>query len=59
MPVLVQWGALDPLFSVKIGEEFHALIPQSELVVYKGVGHMPMEEVPEKSAQDFLYFTMK
>jgi len=27
-------------------------LPQAKLVIYPGVGHIPMEEIPEKSAAD-------
>ena len=31
-----------------MGEEFHALIPGSRLVVWDGAGHCPMLEAPER-----------
>jgi hypothetical protein len=27
-------------------------MPQSKVIVYPNVGHIPMEEIPEKSAND-------
>ena len=35
-----------------LAARFHAEVPNSRLVVYDGVGHLPMEEVPERSARD-------
>ena len=30
----------------------HHRIPDSEFRIYENVGHLPMEEIPEKSATD-------
>ena len=41
---------------VKVSEVFDKEIPNSKLEILKGVGHVPMEEVPEKVTpliQDF------
>jgi pimeloyl-ACP methyl ester carboxylesterase len=40
MPVLIVWGAEDHITPVADGEKMHRLIPQSELDVVQGCGHM-------------------
>jgi pimeloyl-ACP methyl ester carboxylesterase len=52
VPVLVMWGAEDNLIPVSSARWFAGAIPGSKLVIYPGVGHIPMEEVPDKSAAD-------
>jgi pimeloyl-ACP methyl ester carboxylesterase len=44
MPVLLVWGSLDLITPLGRGETMHRLIPQSELDVFPGCGHMaPIE----------------
>lgn len=44
MPVLIEWGALDKITPLDQGETMHRLIPQSELEVIPGCGHLaPMQ----------------
>ena len=44
MPVLLVWGSLDRITPLDRGETMHRLIPQSELEVFAGCGHMaPIE----------------
>jgi len=40
MPVLLVWGALDHVTPVHLGEKMHQLVPQSQLVVVDGCGHL-------------------
>ena len=51
-PTLILWGEDDELVPVSAAYEFEKRIPNAELIVYKGVGHIPMEEVAEQSAAD-------
>lgn len=53
MPVLVQWGERDVLVPVSAGRFLAATVPGARLVTYPAVGHLPMEEVPERSLEDF------
>jgi pimeloyl-ACP methyl ester carboxylesterase len=55
-PTLIMWGDKDGLIPVSAAHEFKARIPQAELVIYENVGHVPMEEVPERSAADVAAF---
>jgi pimeloyl-ACP methyl ester carboxylesterase len=40
MPVLIVWGAEDRLIPLSQGEKMHSLVPQSQLEVIPGCGHM-------------------
>ena len=40
MPVLIVWGAEDRITPLSLGETMHRLIPQSQLEVIPGCGHM-------------------
>jgi pimeloyl-ACP methyl ester carboxylesterase len=40
MPVLIVWGGEDRIFAVKDGEKMQSLVPQSELEVFPGCGHL-------------------
>jgi pimeloyl-ACP methyl ester carboxylesterase len=46
MPVMIVWGARDPIIPVHHGEDAHEHIPGSRLVVFDGVGHLPQVEAP-------------
>ncbi len=59
MPVLVMSGDMDNLVPVEHARQFHEAIPQSQLIVYEGVGHVPQEEIPEESAQDTMRFLLR
>ena len=50
-PTLILWGDLDTLAPRDSGEAYNAAIKGSKFIVYKNVGHLPMEEVPEASAR--------
>lgn len=52
VPVLILWGAEDNLIPVTAAKWFAETMPQAKLVIYPNVGHIPMEEIPEKSAND-------
>lgn len=44
MPVLLEWGSLDRITPLADGATMHRLIPQSQLDVFPGCGHMaPIE----------------
>src|SRR3546814_3832339 len=51
-PTLILWGDKDGLIPVANASEFRKRISGAEVVIYANVGHIPMEEVPEKSAAD-------
>lgn len=56
MPTLVLWGAQDKLIPVRAADWFAGAIPGAKKIVYPKVGHIPMEEVPDRSAADVRAF---
>ena len=52
MPVLIQWGAEDPLIPLAAGQWLHRAIPRSRMIVYPRIGHIPMEEAAARSVLD-------
>ncbi|MEM7584829.1 MAG: alpha/beta hydrolase [Acidobacteriota bacterium] len=58
-PTLVMWGAEDRLVPVADAERFHQDLPSSELLIYPEVGHLPMEEIPARSARDAAAFLLR
>ena len=55
-PTLVMSGANDALVPVSAAEALAAAIPGAKLIIYPGVGHVPMEQIPERSAGDLKAF---
>lgn len=51
-PTLILWGAKDKLFPVEDARRFEKDIAGAKVILYEGVGHLPMEEIPELSARD-------
>lgn len=58
-PTLILWGRLDALVPVSDAERFAHDIRPSRLVIYEGVGHVPMEESPGRSAADAEAFLLE
>ena len=56
VPVLYLHGAMDTVVPERIARRFDELLPNSELIIYDGVGHMAMIEKPEQTAQDVIHF---
>ncbi|MEY3906919.1 MAG: hypothetical protein RIR59_1742 [Pseudomonadota bacterium] len=51
-PVLILWGETDTLIPVASAHWFHKALPGSRLIIYPRIGHIPMEESPDQTAQD-------
>jgi predicted metal-dependent phosphoesterase TrpH len=47
VPTLLVWGKDDRITPPEVAERFHALIPESELVLLPNCGHAPMLEQPD------------
>ena len=58
-PTLILWGAEDKLIPVSGADWFAARIPNAVKIVYPGIGHIPMEEAPERTAADLDAFLSK
>ena len=43
MPMLIVWGKQDHLIPASVGERIHQQVPQSELEVFDGCGHLAAE----------------
>ena len=57
VPTLLVWGAEDARSPLQVGEDLHARIPGSTLVVLPGVGHLCNLEAPDAfnaAVRDFL-----
>jgi pimeloyl-ACP methyl ester carboxylesterase len=57
-PTLVMWGAEDLWIPRAMADTFATYIPGSRVVVYEGVGHLPMEEHAARSAADARAFLL-
>lgn len=55
-PVLILWGRDDHFIPVASAAYFAAALPHSRTIIYDGVGHLPMEEVADRSAADVAAF---
>ncbi|MEM6793863.1 MAG: alpha/beta hydrolase [Acidobacteriota bacterium] len=58
-PTLVMWGRQDRWIPPADAEIFRDAIPNSELVIYDDAGHVPMEELPARSARDAADFLQR
>jgi len=59
VPTLILQGDSDVVVSPSGAPKFHAAIPNSELIVYKNVGHLPQEEVTDQSVADLRSFLVR
>jgi len=59
MPVLLIWGDKDIVIPPEYADRFKKDITGSDLIMYKNVGHLPMEEIPSRSASDLKAFLWK
>jgi pimeloyl-ACP methyl ester carboxylesterase len=56
VPALVLWGARDRWIPTPHAAEFASRIPGAKSVMYAGLGHIPMEEAPERVMDDLRAF---
>ena len=56
VPTLVMHGEQDALIPLAQGQGFAGSIVGAKLVTYPKVGHVPMEQIPDQSAQDLRAF---
>ena len=52
VPTLIMWGREDTWIPLDVMERFKKDMPHARAIVYDGVGHIPMEEIPEITAKD-------
>lgn len=58
VPTLILWGDQDSVIPVAAATRWKETVKGSELIVYPGIGHIPMEEIAEKSADDVRRFLL-
>lgn len=56
VPTLILHGEKDLLVPIEHARLFDQAIPDSRLIVYQGVGHIPPEEAPQRTAADVKAF---
>ena len=54
LPIVVMWGELDTWIPLSVGQRLHQALPNSVLITYPELGHVPMEEAPARTARDFI-----
>jgi len=52
VPTLILWGTEDALISVEAGRWYDTQLPNSTLVEYPEIGHLPQEEAPGATLAD-------
>ena len=55
-PTLVMWGAQDAVIPVSVVTLFKQRLPNTTSMIYEDLGHIPMEEDPERTAIDLMTF---
>jgi pimeloyl-ACP methyl ester carboxylesterase len=58
VPTLILWGEEDRLVPVEAGRRYARAIRGSKLIIYPATGHLPQEEVPDKSVADVRNFLL-
>jgi pimeloyl-ACP methyl ester carboxylesterase len=53
MPMLIIWGQQDHLLPVSMGEQIHRDVPQSEMEIFVGCGHLAPEQCAGRIAPVF------
>jgi pimeloyl-ACP methyl ester carboxylesterase len=56
VPTLVLWGDQDKLIPVDAAEAWRQAVKGSQVIIYPGIGHIPMEEIADQSAADVAKF---
>lgn len=56
LPTLILWGKEDRVLDVSAVAAFKELIPNANVHIFEGVGHLPMVEIPNESAEVYQQF---
>lgn len=59
VPTLIIWGREDHFIPVSVGAWFSQTIPGARITILDGVGHIPMEEAPDRSLAPVLQLLMQ
>lgn len=57
-PALILWGEMDTWLNPSLAKRFNHDLVNSQLIIYPGVGHIPMEEIPRQTAEDTKVFLL-
>ncbi len=55
-PTLLLWGEKDIWVPVTLSSQWLETLPNAQLITYPSAGHVPMEEIPDKTLADALSF---
>ena len=59
-PALIMWGDQDRIINHEVSQELKSVLKFAEApIIYKGVGHMPLLELDQVVAKDYLNFLQK
>jgi pimeloyl-ACP methyl ester carboxylesterase len=58
-PVLLVWGEHDVMTPARNARDMHARLPDSQLLIFEGVGHTPPIERPDRFNEAVLAFTAR
>jgi len=56
IPTLLMWGSKDPAVYASSAEPLAKYFPNSRLIVFPGIGHLPYEECPEEFNRELIEF---
>ena len=56
LPTMIMWGKEDRILDVSAADAFKKLIPHATVHIFAEVGHLPMVEIPEESAEVYQQF---
>jgi pimeloyl-ACP methyl ester carboxylesterase len=56
IPASIVWGDQDLFVHPEGAEILHELLPNSEVVIMRDIGHIPQMEAPRQTATDYLNF---
>lgn len=56
VPALIVFGDGDRAVHPSAGEVLKAALPNSQLILMQGIGHLPMLEAPRRTAHDYIAF---
>lgn len=56
VPALIIWGAEDQIIPLEAGKKINSEVKNSKLVTFEKCGHLPQEEMPEKTFDEMTNF---
>ena len=59
VPTLLIWGAKDPAVYASSAKPLANFFPNSKLIIFPGIGHLPYEECPEEFNRELIEFLQR